>query len=116
MLASLNNFTARQEEEKLEKKDTEPVKVMGFYQTMMRSYYWHSKLLQKKRGEGGQEEDSDSESSDKADLEMAGRRYAVCSQQVSVEETYPGEVQRYLYRAHSPHGYHNDHKVDATVF
>ena len=114
MLASLSNFSARQDTFALLNLDPNPVTAMDFYQEMLREgWHWCAHLS---RQHNPQNQEVDSESSKQPDLKMAGRSFGVSCQQVSPKERSRNGARRYQSRMTQQYGYHNAYKIEDTVF
>ena len=112
MLASLSNFSARQDTFVLLNLDPQPVTTMHFYQQMLREgWYWYAPLS---RQHNPQNKGVDSERSKQPDLKMAGRSFGVSCQQVLPKERSPGGAWRYRSRM-TRHGFHDDYTIEDTV-
>ena len=113
MLASLSNFSSRQDTFALLNLDPQPVTIMRFYQLMLREgCYWYAPLS---RQHNPQNKGVNSESSKQPDLKMAGRSFGVSCQQVSPKERGRNGARRYQSRM-TRHGFHNANKIEDTVF
>ena len=117
MLASLINFSARQDSSVLN-LSPQPVKAMEFYKNMLTEMYWCNTFCSQQpathRWTESTANSKSKESGSEGHLALAGVRCPVFSHQVDVREKYPDECTIYLTRINQPYGYHNDYEFMDT--
>ena len=118
MLASLINFSARQDSSLLKNLSPQPVKAMEFYKNMLTETYWCNTFCSQqpatRRWTESTANSKSKEGGTEGHLALAGVRSPVFSHQVDVKEKYRDRFTTYLARINQSFGYHNDSKFMDT--